>query len=52
MKEKDFTINKISNLIEKLIDNPNLLKKMSRDSFKLANKNATSKLAKLIEQQI
>lgn len=47
-KEADFTISNVTNILEKLIDNPMLLKKMSDNSFKCANLNATNNLADLI----
>ena len=50
--EEDFTINNMSNIIEKLIDNPKLLKRMSDNSFAASCKNAGSKLAKLVEDLI
>ena len=48
-KEKDFTINKVTKCLEKLIDNPALLKKMSKASYSCANINANKDLANLIE---
>ncbi len=48
IKEQDFTINKITNTIERLIDNPALLQKMSSNAFKCANLKAAENLVKLI----
>jgi len=48
IKEQDFTINKITNTIERLIDNPALLQKMSNNAFKCANLEAAENLVKLI----
>ena len=50
IKEEDFTINKITNYIENLIDNPALLLKMSKASFASANLDATDNLVKLIKE--
>ena len=44
VNEEDFTINNITKIIEKMIDNPNLLNRMSKDAFSCANIKATSKL--------
>jgi UDP-N-acetylglucosamine--N-acetylmuramyl-(pentapeptide) pyrophosphoryl-undecaprenol N-acetylglucosamine transferase len=49
IREKDLTINKITDNIEKLIDNPELLERMSRLSFASATISATENLTKLIE---
>ena len=49
IKEEDFTINKITNCIENLIDNPALLLKMSKASFASAELGATDNLVKLIK---
>jgi UDP-N-acetylglucosamine--N-acetylmuramyl-(pentapeptide) pyrophosphoryl-undecaprenol N-acetylglucosamine transferase len=48
IKEQDFTINNITSTIERLIDNPALLQKMSNNAFKCANLEATENLVKLI----
>ncbi|MCE3255092.1 MAG: murG [Rickettsiaceae bacterium] len=48
VREKDFTINNLTGIIEKLIDNPALLQKMSAASFKCSNIEAGDKLTKLI----
>ncbi len=48
VKEQDFTINNITSTIEKLIDNPALLQKMSNNAFKSANLKAEENLVKLI----
>jgi UDP-N-acetylglucosamine--N-acetylmuramyl-(pentapeptide) pyrophosphoryl-undecaprenol N-acetylglucosamine transferase len=48
IKEENFTINNISSTVERLIDNPALLYKMSSESFKCANLQATENLTKLI----
>lgn len=52
IKEEDFTINKITNCIENLIDNPALLLKMSKASFASAELGATDNLVKLIKEII
>ena len=49
IRERDFTINNVTATLEKLIDNPAILQKMSGDSFKCANLNAASNLAKIIQ---
>lgn len=49
VKEEDFTINNISGIIEKLIDNQQLLKRMSSEAFKTAKLDATANLAKLVK---
>lgn len=46
--EKEFTINKISDLLKNLIDNPSQLKKMSDSAASLAVIDATHNLVKLI----
>lgn len=48
VNEEDFTISNTTKLIEKMIDNPKLLKRMSKDSFSCANLKATQNLFKLI----
>ena len=48
IEEKDFTINKISNLITKLIDNTDMLIEMSEKSHKSAAKNVADKMIKRI----
>ena len=48
IEESDFTINKVSNLIAKLIDNPDILIEMSDKSYKSASKNAVDKMIKKI----
>lgn len=50
IKEEEFTINKVTNCIENLVDNPALLLKMSKASFASANLNATDNLVKLIKE--
>lgn len=50
VKEQDFTINNISGIIEKLIDNPEILMRMSDEAFKSARINATVNLAKIIKE--
>jgi UDP-N-acetylglucosamine--N-acetylmuramyl-(pentapeptide) pyrophosphoryl-undecaprenol N-acetylglucosamine transferase len=52
IKETDFTINNITNTIEKLIDNPSLLQKMSDNAFKCAHLEASDNLANLIKSLI
>ncbi len=52
IREKDLTINKITDNIEKLIDNPELLQRMSRLSFACATNSATENLAELIENVV
>ena len=47
--EKEFTISKVANCLEKLIDNPASLKKMSKASFACANLNATDNLVKIVK---
>ncbi|MDA0902088.1 MAG: UDP-N-acetylglucosamine--N-acetylmuramyl-(pentapeptide) pyrophosphoryl-undecaprenol N-acetylglucosamine transferase [Proteobacteria bacterium] len=49
IKEKDFTISNVTRYIEDLINNPKLLKKMSKASFSCANVDATRKLSKLVK---
>jgi UDP-N-acetylglucosamine--N-acetylmuramyl-(pentapeptide) pyrophosphoryl-undecaprenol N-acetylglucosamine transferase len=49
IKEQEFTINKITKLLEELIDNPALLNKMSRASFSCADLEATNNFVKLIK---
>jgi UDP-N-acetylglucosamine--N-acetylmuramyl-(pentapeptide) pyrophosphoryl-undecaprenol N-acetylglucosamine transferase len=49
IEEKDFNINNISTTIERLIDNPEILQKMSRDIYKFAEVNSTINFIKLIE---
>ena len=48
ISEKDFTINKTSEVIKNLIGNKNLLMKMSANAGKIANLNATKNLVELI----
>ena len=48
IKEQNFTINNITSTIEKLIDNPALLQKMSSNAFKCAVLDAGENLTKLI----
>ncbi len=48
LAEKDFTINKMSEVIKSLIGNKNLLLKMSENAGKIANLDATKNLVKLI----
>ena len=48
IKEAELTINKVTDIVEKLIDNKEILQKMSRDAFAFANLNATEKLAELV----
>jgi len=50
IKEQDFTINKITNCIENLIDNPALLLKMSKASFASAELGAADNLVKLVKE--
>jgi UDP-N-acetylglucosamine--N-acetylmuramyl-(pentapeptide) pyrophosphoryl-undecaprenol N-acetylglucosamine transferase len=50
LEEKDFTINMISKIINNLlVDNKDLLLKMSDNCAKIANLNATQNLVNLIE---
>jgi len=48
--EKDFTINKMSNVIKNLLNNENLLKEMSDNAKTIAEINATKNLAKIINE--
>ncbi len=48
INEKDFKISNLTDIIEKLIDNPTLLNRMSKDAFAVANINATSDFVKMI----
>lgn len=48
IEEKDFTIQKISSLITDLIDNPDFLLTMSKNSYKSSSKNAIDKIIKKI----
>lgn len=48
IEEKDFTINKITDLITRLIDNPVKLLEMSDNSYKAASKNVVKKMIKEI----
>ena len=48
IKEQDFTINNITKTLEKLIDNPAILKKMSNSSLNAANLNATNNMVRLV----
>ena len=50
VKEKDFTINNITNITEKLIDNPKLLYRMSKDAAKTSNIKATDNFVKIIKK--
>ncbi len=52
VKEEDFTINNITNIIEKLVDNPRLLKRMSKDAFASSNIKATANLVKLVNRNL
>ncbi|MFT7087337.1 MAG: undecaprenyldiphospho-muramoylpentapeptide beta-N-acetylglucosaminyltransferase [Rickettsiales bacterium] len=47
IKEQDFTISKVTTTLEKLIDNPSILQKMSAHSFEFANMEAANNLTKL-----
>ncbi|OFX10534.1 MAG: undecaprenyldiphospho-muramoylpentapeptide beta-N-acetylglucosaminyltransferase [Alphaproteobacteria bacterium RIFCSPLOWO2_02_FULL_40_19] len=49
IKEEDFTINKISEVLKQLIDNPENLQKMSEKSGSLAMLNATKDLKRLCD---
>jgi UDP-N-acetylglucosamine--N-acetylmuramyl-(pentapeptide) pyrophosphoryl-undecaprenol N-acetylglucosamine transferase len=49
VQEEDFTIHNITSMIEKLIDNPELLNRMSKDAFSFANLKATENLSKLVK---
>jgi len=49
IKENDFSIQNLTQLIEKLIDNPEILKRMSKDVAKIANLKATENLVKLVK---
>lgn len=51
VSEKEFTINKISDLLKNLIENPAQLKKMSDAAGKLAVQDATANLVKLINDR-
>lgn len=46
--EQEFTINKMSEVINSLLSNKNLLEKMSKNAGEMANLDATKNLAKLI----
>ena len=48
--EKDFTINKMSEVIKNLIGNEQLLMKMSENAGKIAEMNATKNLIRLINE--
>lgn len=48
IRETDFTINTVTSTLEKLIDNPGILIKMSEAAFKCANLEAAHNLTKLI----
>ncbi|MFT6258189.1 MAG: UDP-N-acetylglucosamine--N-acetylmuramyl-(pentapeptide) pyrophosphoryl-undecaprenol N-acetylglucosamine transferase, partial [Rickettsiales bacterium] len=50
IEECDFTINKITAELEKLIDNPAILQKMSLNAFKAANLDAALNLTKIVEE--
>lgn len=50
IKEKEFTINNISEVILKLMSNPATLIKMSQNAGDIANLNATQKLFNLINE--
>lgn len=50
IEEKDFTINKLYRIIERLIDNPDLLLEMSKKSYKAAEKKSADKMLKKIFQ--
>jgi UDP-N-acetylglucosamine--N-acetylmuramyl-(pentapeptide) pyrophosphoryl-undecaprenol N-acetylglucosamine transferase len=50
VEEKEFTINKVTAELEKLIDNPAILQKMSDNSFSAANLDALMNLTKIIEE--
>jgi len=52
IKEQDFTINKITAELEKLIDNPAILQKMSTNSFRCAHLDATEHFIKIINNII
>ena len=47
--EKEFTINKISETLKKLIDSQSILKRMSDSAASLAKIDATKNLAKLLK---
>lgn len=49
IKEQDFTINNVSAILQKLINDESELRKMSDNSFKCANLNAKEDLTKLIQ---
>ncbi|MES2677181.1 MAG: UDP-N-acetylglucosamine--N-acetylmuramyl-(pentapeptide) pyrophosphoryl-undecaprenol N-acetylglucosamine transferase [Pseudomonadota bacterium] len=49
IKEADFTINNLTATLEKLIDNPTTLQKMSNNAFKCANLQASDHLIKIIK---
>ncbi len=51
IKEKDFTISNLTRTLEKLIDNPAMLKKMSTAAFKCANLNAAENLIAIINNK-
>ena len=48
-KEQNFTINKVTKCLEKLIEHPGILKKMSQNSFSCANLNADLNMVKLVK---
>ncbi len=51
IKEADFTINNVTTTLEKLIDNPVTLQKMSNNAFKCAHLDATKNLIKIINNE-
>lgn len=50
VEEADFTIGNVTNLVEKLIDNPKILKRMSKEADAMANIKATNNLVKLAKK--
>jgi len=51
-KEKEFTISKVTNCLEKLIDNPASLQKMSKASFACANLKAADNLVRIVKSLV
>lgn len=52
LKQKDFTVQKLKELLEDFIKNPKELKKMSDKAHKVGIKNAAERLADAIEKEI
>jgi UDP-N-acetylglucosamine--N-acetylmuramyl-(pentapeptide) pyrophosphoryl-undecaprenol N-acetylglucosamine transferase len=50
IEEQDFSINKVTAQLEKLIDNPAILQKMSVGALEAANLNALMNLTKIVEE--